>query len=206
MVWSPSVLAEYSARSACVQVLEHLERRRHRLTTDDTKIADEIRQALLPLRKGYVEADLPRSYFDALETELVAAIPARWRAVAEPFTRAESADFGIWRGGDPLARLSYVFIGLVLGGLVVWAPFIPIWEKWFPFLLAVLSWWLPDVQRRWHRRRYAGELGAIVAQIDRAQRALDQHITIDELLPPGESLVDNRAEPKRLPRSEKETP
>jgi hypothetical protein len=138
------------------------------------------------VRRSYAETELPGGYIDALERELTATVPARWRAVAEPFTRLEQAGFRLWRGGDPIARLSYVLIGLVLGGLIVWAPFIPIWEKWFPFVLALLAWFIPDVQTRWHKRRYARELGAIVTMMERAQPALDQHVTITDLLPPAQ--------------------
>jgi hypothetical protein len=178
------MLPEFSARVVGLQVLDHLERRRPAIAGDEPRIRDEIKEALVPVRKAYTDYELPMSYLDALEKEIAATLPARWRAVAEPFTRLEQKGFGIWRGGDPLARLSYVLIGLVVGGLIVWAPFIPIWEKWFPFAVALLAWWLPDVQIRWHKRRYARELGAIATTMERAQPALDQYITITDLLPP----------------------
>ncbi len=180
------MLPEFSARAVSIQVLEHLERRRPDIVADEARVRAEVGEALVPVRKAYVEYDLPRSYLEALEKELSAALPARWRAVAEPFTRLEQAGFRLWRGGDPIARLTFVLAGLVLGGLIVWAPFIPIWEKWFPFLLAVLAWFLPDVQARWYKRRYSRELGAIVSTMERAQPALDQHVTVAELLPPAQ--------------------
>ena len=178
------MLPEFSARAVALQVIEHLERRRPAIAGYPAAIADEVKHALEPVHKAYADAELPRGYIAALETELVETLPARWRAVAEPFTRLEAASFRLWRGGDVVARIAYVFTGLVVGGLIVEAPFIPIWEKWFPFVLAVLAWWLPDAQVRWHKRRYARELGAIVAALDRAQPALDQHVTLAELLPP----------------------
>ncbi len=77
-----------------------------------------------------------------------------------------------------------MFLGLVVGGLCVAAPFIPIWEKWFPFALAVAAWWLPDAQAAWHRRRYAGRLGAIVRDVGLRQPALEARVSLAELLPP----------------------
>jgi hypothetical protein len=180
------MMSEFSARAVSIQVLEHLERRRPAIVADEERVRAEIKDALVPLRKAYAETELPASYIDAVEKEVTATLPARWRAVAAPFTRLEQQGFGLWRGGDPIARLTFVLGGLILGGLIVWAPFIPIWEKWFPFVIAVLAWWLPDVQTRWHKRRYARELGAIVSTMERAQPALDQHITITELLPPAQ--------------------
>jgi hypothetical protein len=180
------MLPEFSARAVGMQVLEHLERRRPAIVGDEAKIQAEVEAALVPVRKAYADCELPSSYLDALAKEVAATVPARWRAVAEPFTRLEQRGFGLWRGGDPVARLSYVLCGLIIGGLIVWAPFIPIWEKWFPFVVAVLAWWLPDAQTRFHKRRYARELGGIVSTVERAQPALDQHITVADLLPPAE--------------------
>ncbi len=169
-----------------MQVIEHLERRRPAIASDPDAIVAEVKHALAPVRKAYADYELPGSYLDALEAEMVESLPARWRGLAEPFTRLEAQGFHLWRGGDIPARLTYVLLGLVVGGLIVWAPFIPIWEKWFPFALAVLAWWLPDVQVRWHKRRYARELGALVSTLERAQPALDQHVTVTELLPPAQ--------------------
>ena len=180
------MLSEFSARAVGLEVLDHLERRRPGIVGDEGQIREEIHKALVPVRTVYREYDLPASYLAALEEELLATLPARWRAIAGPFTEAEKSGFRTWRRGDPIARLSYVFTGLIVGGFCVWAPFIPIWEKWFPFLLAIAAWWLPDLQARFYRRRYARELGQIVLTLERAQNQLDRHITAAELMPPPE--------------------
>jgi hypothetical protein len=178
------VVSEFSARAVSTQLIEHLERRRPAIVDSADKVAAEVDHALAPLRRSYVELELPLSYMNALEEELKATLPERWRAVAAPFTRLEASSFKLWRGGDVVARLAYVFAGLVIGGLCLRAPFIPIWEKWFPFALALAAWWLPDAQVRWEKRRYERALGAIVATFERAQPALDGHISMAELMPP----------------------
>lgn len=81
-----------------------------------------------------------------------------------------------------MARITYVFIGLIIGGLCVEAPFIPIWEKWFPFLLAALAWWLPTAQLAWHKRRYSRALGGLVLELGRVQPQLDGTIRTEDLL------------------------
>jgi hypothetical protein len=184
------VSPEFSAERVALDVLAHLERRRHALldgarATDDAAVRAEVKEALVPVKQAYDEAQLPPAYYGALEAEIVGTLPAEWRAAAAPFTDAERREFGLWRGGDPVARLTYVAIGLVVGGLCVWAPFIPIWEKWFPFLLAGGAWWLPTAQAAWHKRRYARRLGAIALKVGSAQPRLDAAVsTADLLLPP----------------------
>ncbi len=83
-----------------------------------------------------------------------------------------------------MARIVYVFIGLLIGGLCVELPFIPIWEKWFPFLLAAGAWWLPSAQVAWHRRRYARAVGQIARNLARAQPVLEGTVSVDDLLLP----------------------
>lgn len=189
---------EFSAARVTVQVLEHLERRRVQLVEDGAPIElvrGEVERSLVPLRAAYADAQLPTAYFDALAAELVQTLPDAWRARALPYTTAEKRDFSIWRGGDPVARITYVFIGLVIGGLCVEAPFIPIWEKWFPFVLAALAWWLPTAQLAWHKRRYSRALGGIVLELARVQPQLDGTIRTEDLLLPDSST--SRGDPSR---------
>lgn len=176
------MLPEFSAQRVTLDVLDHLERRRPQIVDDEERVADETRQALQLVRKAYAEAELPVAYCEALEAEVLATVPSQWRAVAAPYTDREKREFGLWRGGDPVARITYVFLGLLIGGLCVELPFIPIWEKWFPFVLAIAAFWLPNAQLAFHRRRYARKLGAIVARMARAQPQLDGTVTTESLL------------------------
>jgi len=128
---------EFAISKVAVDVVAHLERHREVAVRDEATTAREVEAALAPIRAAYRESELPPAYFAALEAELRGALPAAWRAVAVPFTALEGRGFGRWRGGDLSARLIYVLGGLTLGGLIVWLPFIPIWEKWVPFALAI---------------------------------------------------------------------
>jgi hypothetical protein len=78
----------------------------------------------------------------------------------------------------------YVLGGLLVGGLCVALPFIPIWEKWFPLAVGALGWWLPDAQALWHRRRYARALGRIVGAVAARQPALEARVSLKELASP----------------------
>jgi hypothetical protein len=178
------VVPQFSAEAVSREVLARLELRRPALAGDAAATEAEVAAALEDARVRYLEAALPASYFEALAHEVAGAVGARWRTVAAPYTALESRSYGVWRGGDLVARLVYLFGGLLVGGLCVAAPFIPIWEKWFPFALAFLGFWLPDAQVAWHRRRYARELGRIVRDLGRAQPRLEEAVKMGELLAP----------------------
>jgi len=175
---------EFAVKKVAADVLAQLERHRQAAVRDEATTAREVAAALEPVRRAYGDSQLPAVYFDGLEGELKSTLPAAWRAIAVPFTELEARRFGSWRGGDLGARLTYVFAGLVLGGLLVWLPFIPIWEKWVPFAMGVGGWWLPDAQAAWHRRRYGRELGEIARRAAAAQPALEARVSMSELLPP----------------------
>src|SRR5262249_54361801 len=114
--------------------------------------------------------------------EIAPGLAEQWRGLAAPFTMLEKRAFGAWRGGDLIARIVYVFTGLVLGGFCVWAPFIPIWERWFPIPLAVAPFWLPDAQVAWQRGRYARQLGGVVRDFARLQPRLEEAVRLPDLL------------------------
>jgi hypothetical protein len=78
------------------------------------------------------------------------------------------------RAGGPsiIERLVWAVGGLVLGGFFVWAPFIPISEKWVPFAMMFLGPFLPDWQRAWRLRQHARRLLALEADLEEAGRAL----------------------------------
>jgi hypothetical protein len=178
------VLPEFAAERVAMQVLEHLERQRTTVVADEAAVAREVDAALAPVEQAYAEAELPAGYFTALAREVRSLVPAAWREVAQPFTERERKEFGVWRGGDPIARITYVFVALAIGGLCVELPFIPIWEKWFPFVLAIAAFWLPNVQVAWHRRRYARALGDIARKVAETQPRLDGAVSTEELLLP----------------------
>jgi hypothetical protein len=176
------VLPEFSADAVTREVLARLERQRGALAGDPAATEATVTAELASTRARYAEEGLPAPYFEALARELGPALGPRWRRVAAAYTALEGRGFGIWRGGDLVARLAYVFAGLALGGLCVALPFIPIWEKWFPFALAAAGYFLPDAQLRWQRRRYARQLGDIVRDFSALQPRLEQAVKLTDLL------------------------
>src|SRR5438093_511282 len=116
---------EFSASRIANEVVTSLERRREAIAGDDAAVRAEIDRALVPLRDAYRDSALPPTYFAALEEEVRQVLPERWGRAASAFTALERRSFGSWRGGDVYARVAYVFVGLVVGGLCVALPFIP---------------------------------------------------------------------------------
>jgi hypothetical protein len=63
-------------------------------------------------------------------------------------------------------RLGWGVLGLLLGGFVVWAPFIPIWSKEWVLVFAIGGLLFPSLRRVFALRRYQNELDQLVNRTD----------------------------------------
>ena len=102
----------------------------------------------------------------------------RYAALALRHNRSERAPVRIGQGADLFNRTAWTLIFGAIGAFVVWAPFIPIWEKWIPFAGAlcalVFAPALPDLHRRLLLRRHEVALLALLLDMDAAGRALPE--------------------------------
>jgi hypothetical protein len=107
--------------------------------------------------------------------ELYRRVDERVRKVVLPgysrltsrFTTRERNDF--YLTPEPLhaaERLAWGAAGLLLGGFVVAAPFIPIWSKEWVLVFAAGGLLFPNIRRVFALRRYEGELNQLVTRTD----------------------------------------
>src|SRR5205807_1227768 len=73
------------------------------------------------------------------------------------------------RQGDPLSRLALGLAGLAVGGLIVKAPFIPIFDDAFAFVLAAAAFFYPEIKRLVFDWRHSRLLNRLIVQADRYQ-------------------------------------
>jgi len=109
------------------------------------------------------------------------ALLPRYERLAEAENAAAARDYGMWRGGDLVARAAFALTGLVLGAIAVAVPWIPIYEKWFPWALFVLGPFVPDAYAWWYRRRYRKRLEALVLDLAREGAALEAYRPLSEV-------------------------
>lgn len=105
----------------------------------------------------------------------------RYAKVAQEEIELAGRDYGIWRGGDLVARATFAVAGFVLGIVCVEVPYIPIQARWFPALLLVLGPLFPDAVMWLHRRRWQRKLDALVADLGRASETLETYRPLSEL-------------------------
>ena len=153
--WSPTV--EAALRRDAEGELQLMEKQLRELGMDDPAYWQRVRRAL-------DEILLPR-----------------YAALATSEIDLAKRDYGIWRGGDLVARATFALAGFVLGIVCVEVPYIPIQAKWFPALLLVLGPLFPDAVMWLHRRRWRKKLLALVEDLQRASATLDTYRPLSEL-------------------------
>src|SRR5438067_10985795 len=108
------------------------------------------------------------------------ALLPRYERLAEAGNAAAARDYGMWRGGDLVARAAFALTGLVLGAIAVAVPWIPVQEKWVPWALFVLGPFVPDAYSWWYRRRYRRRLEALVLDLAREGATLEAYRPLSE--------------------------
>ena len=164
---------EYDFGPVLFAVLQDCEHRRRSLPPDDgeaaAKLAEIAREKLAEIAPCYTEAGGSPAYWRELEREVLdTALPQYARAAAAQ-TRLELDSYGLWRQGDPLSRLALGLAGLTVGGLIVKAPFIPIFDDAFAFVLAAASFFYPEIKRLVFDWRHSRLLNRLIVQAERYQ-------------------------------------
>jgi hypothetical protein len=169
---------------------------------------------LAEIRRHFGEFFHDQSYWAKVERTVLEDCFPRYCAAAEPQTVLERGDYGVWRGGDLVARGAYAAGGLLFGLFMVYAPFIPIPREWdFVILASMLAApFLPDWQVSWHRRRYRKALAGIVLDMQAAAATQALYAPMVEgdamprlVEPEGPASLDESPEQRRA-REEGRTP
>ena len=121
------------------------------------------------------------AYWQRVRRALDEILLPRYAALASSEIDLAKRDYGIWRGGDLIARGTFALAGFVLGIICVEVPYIPIQAKWFPALLLVLGPLFPDAVMWLHRRRWRKKLEALIEDLRHASETLDTYRPLSEL-------------------------
>lgn len=171
----------------CGELLDDLERFRPALglqTTEEDVLSALRQRARLRLAELYREFRVEDSaqdlgqdqQFSLYLREVEQVLLPRYARLAHDQNALEQAPRLPFRGRDLYNRLSWTLALFLVGVFVVWAPFIPIWEKWIPFALAALAPllgpFLPDLYGKWLRQKQQVALFALHEDLDKLGRSL----------------------------------
>lgn len=190
---------EYDFGSVVFAVLEECEHRRRGFDDDEAEeqLLRAARAKLARIKQAFDEFGGSAAYWSVLETEVLETAMPQYIAAAREMTALERTQYGVWRGGDPMARFTFALAGLVLGSLIIAMPFIKIAEAMFAFALAGAGFLYPELKRYTHERRHFRMLNRLVVDATAYQQNARLHyMTTSEIR---ESFtIGSRPEPPQL--------
>jgi hypothetical protein len=157
---------EYDFGSVVFVVLGECEHRRRGF--DDDELEDQLMQAakakLEKIKAAYDEFGGSAAYWKALETEVLETAMPQYIDAAREMNALEKTKFGVWRGGDPAARIGLGLLGLVVGTIIIAVvPFPAVIESIFAFALGGTGLTYPELKRYTHERRHYKTLNRLIA-------------------------------------------
>ena len=122
------------------------------------------RAKLAKIKAAYDEFGGPPGYWQSLETEVLKTAMPQYMVAAREMNALERSKYGVWRGGDPMARIAFALGGLVLAWALFFVPFVRMFEAAWMVALAATGFFLPDIKRFTHERRHTKLLNRLVAE------------------------------------------
>ena len=187
---------------AVLQECEHV-RRGLKAEEAEARLTETARRKLQEIRVTYEECGGTPGYWKSLEREVLETALPQYAPAALEQNRLEKTGYDVWRQGDPAARALFGLIGLVIGGLLIAAPFIPIWEDVFAFLLAAAGFLYPDLRKAFFDYGHSRLLNRLIAQAERYQYNARIHYVSEAQLQEELSSVGKAAEPAARPAGER---
>jgi len=177
---------KYSLAAVGRYLLEQFELRRPGVREWTPQLEASLRQQaeaeLVSMEKQLKELEIDDpQYWQRVRRVIDDILLPRYAKAATDEIALAKRDYGIWRGGDLVARGTFALAGFILGIIAVEIPYIPIYEKWFPALLLVAGPVFPDVIMWWYRRRYRKKLDELVRDLAKANQTLETYRPLSEL-------------------------
>jgi hypothetical protein len=168
---------EYDFGNVVFVVIEECEHRRRGF--DDEDLAPQLlataRAKLAKIKAAYDEFGGSPAYWQSLEAEVLQTAMPQYISAAKEMNALERSRFGIWRGGDPLARIAFAVGGIILAAMLIFVPFVRVFEAFLAFGLAATGFFYPELKRWTHERRHMRVLNRLVADAARYQQNARLH-------------------------------
>ena len=164
--------SSYDFGNVSFVVLQECEHKRRALLPNEAepRLREIARAKLAEIHESYVELGGAEPYWQSLEREVMETTLPQYIPAAVEQTRLEKSNYDLWRHGDPAARFLFGLLGLIVGGLIIKAPFIPIFEDTFAFLLAAGGFLYPEIKRTYFDFRHSRTLNRLIVQAEKYQK------------------------------------
>ena len=164
--------SSYDYGNVLFAVLQECEHNRRALLPNEAeaRLRETARAKLAEIRESYEECGGTEPYWQELEREVLETALPQYVPAAVEQNRLERSNYDLWRGGEPVARAAFGFLGLLIGALIIAIPWIPIFEDAFAFALAAAGFLYPGIKKTVFDYRHARLLNRLIAQGEKYQK------------------------------------
>lgn len=164
-------------------VIQECEHRRGSLSeeTADSDLKEIARRKMVSMQRAYEECAGTPAYWKELEHEVLETAIPKYVPAAIEQTRLERGHYDLWREGDLGSRVLWGLLGLIVGGLIVWVPFIPIFWKPFAFICAAGGFLYPELKKTAFDFRHSRLLNHLIKRAEKFQKSRVEFVTTEEV-------------------------
>ncbi len=191
--------SSYDYDNVLFAVLQECEHQRRALLPNEAvaRLQEIARAKLAEIHESYTELGGTGAYWQQLEREVMETALPQYIPEAVEQTRLERDNYDLWRQGDPASRALFGLLGLVIGGLIIKAPFIPIFEDTFAFLLTAAGLLYPEVKKTYFDYRHSRRLNRLITHAEKYQKNEKLHYVSEARLREELEAVGGPAAPAR---------
>ena len=155
---------EYDYGNVVYVTIQECEHRRRGFSDHELEsgLMDVARTKLAKIKDAYDEFGGSPGYWADLEKEVLETAMPQYIAAAREMNAQERSAFGVWRGGDPLARFAFALAGVVISLFLLAVPFFRVFELLIALSLAAGGALYPEIKRYTHERRHFRTLNRLV--------------------------------------------
>lgn len=198
--------SSYDFGNVLFAVLQDCEHKRRALLPNEAegRLREIARGKLAEIRESYQECGGSEEYWQELEREVLETALPQYIPEAIQQSGLEKSNYDLWRQGDPAARALFGLLGLVIGGLIIAAPWIPIFEDTFAFLLAAAGFLYPEIKKSYYDLRHSRQLNRLILQAEKYQKEEGSRYVSEARLRKELDAVGNPQNPQQQSAPEKQ--
>lgn len=191
--------SSYDFGNVLFAVLQECEHARRGLLPNEAeaRLKEIARRKLREVRASYEELGGTPAYWQALEREVLETAMPQYIPAAVAQTRLEKTGYGVWRQGDPAARILFGMAALLVGALLIAVPPNLLAERGFAFLLAVAGFLYPEIKQAYFDFRHSRLLNRLIVQAEKYQKNSRIHYVSEAQLQEELDALGKKAGPER---------
>lgn len=135
------------------------------------------------VQESFMSNEAREKFFAEIDSMIRTIVIPGYVRLATSYTPRERNDFYLVpQHFHFLERFGWALAGMLLGGFVVWAPFIPIWSKEWVLPFTIIGLIFPNIRKIFSIKRYENDLNRMVSKAENEIDRIEMDYTSQQLM------------------------